>query len=207
MASAATVIHVNAPAGGGAQIPRAVVRHFVRLRWGVCSALSRVGTNALIARLRKRSGTKAGVYVLVHCPPSLTAQEVIRGVLSGRVQVLYVGLSETEGRHRASTLVCGLTGGSQAHEAARELNQDHPDLRGSDHLRLIVCSYSPAYSLENFLISEYGRFFGVYPRLNHGRSARSSTHVRKLPRRVTWENLLRPSELWLGLSNEDSLVA
>lgn len=171
------------------------VRAYTRLRWKICSAKSREQVNGTVRYFRRRAGTKSGVYVLAKCRPEGRSRDIIRGILSGTIEVLYIGLSEGEKCHRAAQLSRGLTGGSLCHDAAKKLNGPYIKYNTDGELSIIICSYSPTYCLENFFIREYGRLTGYYPLLNEGPSTRSSTHMRKMPRRVSWNLLLHP---WKG---------
>lgn len=172
-------------------VERPLVRRYTRLRWSVCPARSPGEVNRAVKRFKNRSGTKAGVYLLLRCPSGLRRTDVVRGALSGAFQVLYIGLSETEHRHRAAQLACGLVGDKPRHDAAKQVLGD-PDLQASDDLQLLLCSFSPAFSLEDFLLNEHVRRFGDLPPFNHGRSTRPSTHLRKMARRINWDMLVRP---------------
>lgn len=134
-------------------------------------------------------GYDSGVYVLVRCDAGMTDREVIRATLSLELEVLYIGLSETKWYVRTGLLGRGLSGGALTHDAARQLADAQPRIDASE-IRMVLVAFSPAFSLESFLLREHMRATGRYPQFNRGRGTRSSARVRKRGVKVGWRMLL-----------------
>ena len=175
------------------------------LRYGVVSFISRASVRQQIKSLSTQVGWTSGVYVLVRCASALSDRIVIRKLLTLELEVLYIGLSEKNWHLRVAQFVRGLTGGSLHHDAARELNAQIPAVP-HEELRLILVCFSPAYSLETFLIREYGRHTGFYPLFNHGPGTRSSTAILRKGCQLSWSALMKCRSLRRSAVTEQEAI-
>jgi hypothetical protein len=159
------------------------------LRYDVVSLPTGKAVRAAARSLTQRTGWDSGVYILVKCPAAMSPRSVVRAALTLELEVLYIGLSETNWEVRLAMLACGLSGGALRHDAAKGVAEADPAIERSE-LRLILISFSPAFSLERFLLEEFGRLTGHYPLLNRSRATRSSARVRKKGVAISWAALL-----------------
>ena len=176
------------------------------LRYAVVSFISRASVRQQVRSLSTQVNWTSGVYVLVRCSPALSDRLVVRRALKLELEVLYIGLSEKSWHRRVEQFVRGLTGGSLHHAAARELHFQIPAVP-HEQLRVILVSFSPAYSLETFLIREHCRQTGRYPLLNHGPGTRSSTEILRKGCQLSWPQLIKYRSLRRSAVTEEEAIA
>lgn len=156
--------------------------------------------------ISKETEWASGVYVLVRCSAALSDRQVVRAALRLEAEILYVGLSEKDWHVRVGTLGHGLWGGALSHDAARWVART-PSIHLSE-LRLILISFSPAFSLEDFLIEEHARHTGRFPTFNFTWGGRSFPNIGKVGiKGLTWAKLLSFRKLRRSLEGEASAVA
>lgn len=172
------------------------------LRYAVAGGLQASVVRKKASELSRKTGWESGVYVLVRCPPNIGDRAVVRAALRLETDILYIGLSETKWQKRLSLLSSGLSGGSLRHDAARRIARANID---PNEIRLVLISFSPAFSLESFLIDEYVAQMQDYPIFNFARGCRSSTAVLKTGTRIGWSLLF--ACLRLRASPEDEVSA